>query len=243
MEWIFLRGLGRSSGHWDDFPQKLTAACGGQFKTIDLPGTGRFHKLPAARTVSGNSDFVMEQLGEIDSPRFLVAISFGGMVAVDLLLRYPQKFEGAILINSSAAGLSGPFERAKPPALLKLFQIACTLDAKKREEAVWRLTCNQPIQSELLEARVKIAKDFPITRMTLIRQLWAASTFKPPRQLPQKKILILSSEGDTLVSSQCSKRMATAWRVPLELHPSAGHDLPLEEPQWVVQKIKDFTQH
>ena len=42
---------------------------------------------------------------------------------------------------------------------------------------------------------------------------------------------------DRLVSPRCSQRLAAAWKVPLALHPSAGHDLPLDDPDWLLAQL------
>jgi len=44
-----------------------------------------------------------------------------------------------------------------------------------------------------------------------------------------------------LVSVRCSERLAAQWGVLLQLHPTAGHDLPLDDGSWVVQQICHAT--
>jgi hypothetical protein len=41
---------------------------------------------------------------------------------------------------------------------------------------------------------------------------------------------------DVLVSPQCSATLAHRWQVELRIHPDAGHDLPLDDPAWVIQQ-------
>ena len=36
----------------------------------------------------------------------------------------------------------------------------------------------------------------------------------------------------------CSLRLASSWAVPLILHLHAGHDLPLDDPEWVIDQIQ-----
>lgn len=50
-------------------------------------------------------------------------------------------------------------------------------------------------------------------------------------------MLLLSSDPDQLVSSQCSRAIASVWQRPLVLHPFAGHDLPLDDPQWAADQV------
>jgi predicted alpha/beta hydrolase family esterase len=53
-------------------------------------------------------------------------------------------------------------------------------------------------------------------------------------------VLVLASLGDGLVDPACSWRMAKAWGVELRLHASAGHDLPLDDPEWVARQAADW---
>jgi pimeloyl-ACP methyl ester carboxylesterase len=67
--------------------------------------------------------------------------------------------------------------------------------------------------------------------------LLAAARYRAPRQAPGLPILLLASQHDKLVDSRCSQALAAAWRCPLEMHPTAGHDLPLDDPHWVAQQV------
>ena len=53
-------------------------------------------------------------------------------------------------------------------------------------------------------------------------------------------ILLLASLGDRLVSPRCSERIARAWNAPLRMRPDAGHDLPLDDPDWVLGQLLDW---
>ncbi len=82
-----------------------------------------------------------------------------------------------------------------------------------------------------------IATERPVTRLNALRQLAAVARYAPPPQGPGAPMLLLASERDQLVSPQCSQRFARRWDLPLRLHPWAGHDLPLDDPAWVVEQI------
>lgn len=70
-----------------------------------------------------------------------------------------------------------------------------------------------------------------------MRQLVAAARYCAPTAAPVDLVLLLGSQEDRLVSSQCSQAIAQAWGLPLQLHPWAGHDLPLDDPQWVIDAV------
>ena len=53
-------------------------------------------------------------------------------------------------------------------------------------------------------------------------------------------VLLLASQNDHLVNSRCSLAIADAWHCALALHPDAGHDLPLDAPQWVIEQVRHW---
>ena len=51
--------------------------------------------------------------------------------------------------------------------------------------------------------------------------------------------LLLASRNDGLVDVRCSRGLAAAWKVPLVEHASAGHDIPLDDPEWVAGVVAE----
>ncbi|SJM94101.1 Hydrolase or acyltransferase-like protein (fragment) [Crenothrix polyspora] len=54
-------------------------------------------------------------------------------------------------------------------------------------------------------------------------------------------MLLLSSQKDHLVSPECSIAIQRRWQLDLATHPWAGHDLCLDQPLWVIDKIKRWV--
>ena len=71
-----------------------------------------------------------------------------------------------------------------------------------------------------------------------LRQLLAAARYSAPEAPPPVPVLLLASARDQLVSPNCSRTLARRWGVPLAMHPSAGHDLPLDDGPWVAAEIR-----
>jgi hypothetical protein len=46
--------------------------------------------------------------------------------------------------------------------------------------------------------------------------------------------------GDRLAHPTCSGRLAEALAAPLVVHPTAGHELPLDDPDWLLAQLHDF---
>ena len=102
-----------------------------------------------------------------------------------------------------------------------------------------RLTSRRAAElGAVLPPWVGVRQARPVSRSNALRQLMAAARYRAPLQAPVPRMLLLGSQNDGLVSGQCSQAIAQAWQVPLALHPSAGHDLPLDDGPWVLAQIR-----
>ena len=93
---------------------------------------------------------------------------------------------------------------------------------------------------EALARHIRFHKEKPVARATFFRQVFAASRYKLPTERPKPKTAVYSSEGDQLVSPLCSTRLADRFGVKKISHPWAGHDLPLEDPEWLAKSITEW---
>ncbi len=240
--WVLLRGLAREARHWGEFGEQLRARLpsGDSVRAIDLPGNGiRWAERSPARVAELVASARATLLAAGAQPPFmLVALSLGGMAALHWSATHPDEVAGTVLINSSAGGLSPFWRRLRPrsyPRLLNLLRPGRR--AIDREREVIALTSNLPVPDALARVWATHAQTCPVTHANFARQLAAAIRFRPARTPPAVPLLLLASLGDRLVSHQCSRDMARAWGVPLVEHPSAGHDLPLDDPDWVIEAI------
>ena len=62
------------------------------------------------------------------------------------------------------------------------------------------------------------------------------ATARPPVR-PAMPVLVMAGALDRLVDHRCSQRLARAWQADCLIHRDAGHDLPLDEGQWVAQSV------
>jgi pimeloyl-ACP methyl ester carboxylesterase len=206
--------------------------------TPELPGNGARHGERSPLRVGGMTAALRAQV-DAAPPYVLVALSLGGMVALDWASRHPQEVAACVLINSSFGGVSPWWHRLRPrsyPSLLRLASPGVSLQA--REEGVLRLTSRRGSDPLVIRAWVELARRHPVARSNLLRQLFAAARFRVPSNPPSLPLVLLASERDALVSVRCSQALANRWRVPLRLHPDAGHDLPLDDPGWLLQELR-----
>ena len=100
--WL-LRGLSREGRHWAELPARMAAQGLEPAVLVDLPGCGRHARVPAPLTVGAMRDFVRAQAcaAGLRPPYRLLAMSLGGMVALDWAQQHPGEVAALVLINTS----------------------------------------------------------------------------------------------------------------------------------------------
>jgi pimeloyl-ACP methyl ester carboxylesterase len=240
--WVLLRGLTREARHWGRFPTVLEAACpGAGITTPDLPGAGRHHGQASPASVAGLLAGVREELRAAGSPPpyHLLGLSLGGMVALEWATRHPEEIAGCVLINTSLRPLSPFFQRLRPrhyPTLLGAAFGPAGVEA--RESLILGLTSRLAAdRPALVQAWSAWRRECPVSAGNTLRQLAAAARYHLPPGPPPLPMLVLAAAQDTLVAPACSARLAEAWGLPLAVHSEAGHDLPLDDPEWVAERV------
>lgn len=240
--WVLLRGLTRETAHWGDFPSALQAAIGAKARVLclDLPGNGRQCWQPSPTNVAAMAEACQSQLNELEiaTPVTLVAMSLGAMVAIAWARRYPAAIAGSVLINTSLRPFNPFHHRLRPGCYPSLIAALACRDMAWREGIILRLTSNASHPPALLDAWLAAARRHPVSRRNALRQLIAAARFTAPPNPPAVPLLALASAGDRLVDCRCSRRLAERWGTAYVEHASAGHDLPLDDPGWVIEQIR-----
>ena len=237
--WVLLRGWTREAGHWGAFPDAFGAGIdAASVLCVDLPGCGtrRGERSPAhVEAIVESCRAVLRERG-VAPPVHLLAMSLGAMVAIAWSTRHPEEVEGAVLVNTSVRGFGAWYRRLNLRQSGRLLSAFLSRDAEKIERNVLAMTSRRPrTDADALVSRwVAIRRERPVSRGNALRQLWAAARFRAPMPPPRVPLLVLASRRDGLVDPRCSERMAAAWNAPLAIHASAGHDLPLDDPEWVI---------
>ena len=243
--WVFLRGLTRESRHWGSFPEMFRAAIpDAVVVTLDLPGNGRLHELRSPSTVEEMADYCRAELRSqgVLPPYHLLAMSLGAMVAVAWATSHPEELRGCVLINTSLRPFS-PFYRRLRPAnyvtLLRLILMGGT--DRDWEETIYRLTSRRiKPPTDVLTDWISYRREYPVSHRNAIRQLLAAARYRAPLVKPASRRLILMSKRDALVDNRCSKQLAHDWKAEIAEHPSAGHDIPLDDGLWVARQVREW---
>ncbi|MEY2935821.1 MAG: hypothetical protein RL033_6570 [Pseudomonadota bacterium] len=254
MNWLLLRGLGREQRHWYDFPERLRAVVGpDSVRLLDLAGAGtERERLPVpsvawlARDVARRVLTARDAAHELAGPRLedaqgrrswcVIGLSLGGMVALELAWLWPERIAHTLVINASA-NITPLASRLVPAALWGLGGTLLAREPALREARVLALTSALP-SSRRDEIALQATAFAAPRRLALLSQLCAAARFFPPSPRSVRPPLsFLGSRHDRLVSVVCSRDLARRYGAPYEEHPWAGHDLTLDDPDWVCARV------
>lgn len=238
-DFILIRGLLRETRHWGGFATQLQQQFpSAKIITPDLPGNGRLHHLISPDTVAGMTEAFRKQITYRQDLN-LIAISMGGMIAIDWMIRYPHEIKAVILINTSTRPLSPFYHRLRWTAYPHLIKMLFH-SALQREADILALTSNRHNHDpNLLESWQQWQQQNPVSNVSARNQFLAAvKYFNTVR--PKQPVLVVASRADRLVDYRCSLKLAQTWHAEYVQHPTAGHDLPLDDPGWLVLVIRQW---
>lgn len=242
-QWILLRGLARETAHWGDFAARLAHALPqDRVLALDLPGHGEWHHQASPASVPAMAQACRAALAArgVAPPYHLLAMSLGAMVATQWALEAPAEVAACVLVNTSLRPFSPFYQRLRPRnygTALRLLLAGGSAEAVER--TVLRMTSRRTDDGvdDVVRQWAAVRTQRPVSAGNTLRQLLAAVRYRAPASAPVPRMLLLASRQDGLVDCACSHAIAAAWGVPLVLHPWAGHDLPLDDPAWVVEQV------
>jgi pimeloyl-ACP methyl ester carboxylesterase len=240
--WVLLRGLMREQRHWGSFPATLASALpGASIVMPDLPGNGTRHAQDSATRVAAMVEDCRQELltRGIAAPYHLLALSLGGMVAVEWASRYPQEIAHCVLVNTSMRPYSPFYRRLRWQNYGALLRQLLLGDTASQEALILRLTSRRHAGGNpaLLADWSSYQQQYPVSRRNALRQLLSAARYRAPASRPAMPVLVMAGAQDQLVDHRCSQRLARAWQADCLIHGDAGHDLPLDEGVWVAQSV------
>lgn len=243
--WIMLRGLGREQRHWEGFPPYFSERMGGVTLVLpDLPGTGIHWRETSPMQIREMVEFVRADIGVhlFNRPMYILGLSLGAMVALEWARRYPRECAGVVLMNTSMRGLCPFYQRLRPGGYgLLLRALWPGKSLLERERLIFNLTSRLNQDPEkVVDNWVRYAGEQPVTRINVLRQLVAAMRYKIPHGRPEVPLLVLRGLADRMVDPRCSERLAQRWELPMQSHIRAGHDLTLDDADWVCGAIREW---
>lgn len=244
---LLLRGLTREKAHWYDFPEKLQAG-NDEYRIfhLELPGAGKYSNVEFPLKTKPLVNFLNSQVEKFKKDYagswHIVTISLGGMVALRYLEAFPNAIDSTVIINSSARDLSPIHHRMQLKIWKDILSVPFKRNANDAEKLILSFVTNLLNEDKIQEvsscfARVK--NENPMSLKNMIKQLvWAAKNSSPKKL--HANLFFIASKADRMVDFNCSKKLADKYNASLELHSSAGHDIPLDDGPWLVSKIKNF---
>jgi pimeloyl-ACP methyl ester carboxylesterase len=246
--WVLLRGLTREAGHWGSFLDDLARALPeARIVPVDLPGAGSLRAMRCPLSVPAIVDICRECLLErgVLPPYRLLGLSLGGMVVAAWAAAQPHELRGCVLVNSSMRPFSPVTDRLRPRRWPTLLRLLVPGDARRAEQAILRLTSSAPQRhAARVDEWVAIRRARPVGTANGLRQLLAAARYRHVGHAgpgPSVPMLVASGAHDTLVSPRCSLALAAAWNAPHVIHPTAGHDLPLDDGPWLAGRVAAWS--
>lgn len=237
--WVLLRGLAREARHWHDFPTVLAAAVGvgsGAVECPDLPGMGTREACRAPASLEHTAADVARRTGA--GPVALVGISLGGMVALEWARLDPANVSLVVAITPSDRQTAAPWRRLRPRAVALGARIAVARSPRRREELAMELISARPDgdrQRQLTAVRAAWTAQRKPRSTVVVRQLWASARWRAA-EVPVP-VLVLGAAGDEMVHPDCSPRLARRLGAELAMHPWAGHEVTIDDPDWVADRI------
>ena len=250
---LLIRGLSRQQGHWGEFPAILRQAFKEQKITVnlafeDLPGFGTRYQQNSPSYIEKIAELLVPTLAKLNNETgqkiHLLGISMGGMVALELARRCPEFCESLVMINSSVKPVSRFYQRLQSrayPAFLKAF---IHPSMRESERQILKISTEKYAQdARLLDYWLYLRENYPPSRKAALNQIVAASQYLAPIKKPLAQVCLIASKRDLIASHHCTQNLAKYWGIEYYLHPEAGHDIALDEPEWLADNLLHFVQN
>jgi pimeloyl-ACP methyl ester carboxylesterase len=167
----------------------------------------------------------------------------GGMIAQELILRYPQRVDRLILGCTTFDGQRAAL--ASLPAYSRLFT-ASSLPQKEIVRRRWHIMLSPQFASarpDVLDELTEQALAYPTPEYTAMRQAMAIQWFDSSRHLSRivAPTLVVTGSADALIPSHHSYLLAD--RIPdsrLQIFEGAGHGFFWERPDHLAELLTVF---
>ncbi len=236
--WIFLRGLTRGNIHWAKFPEIFKAHCpDAEMEFLEIPGNGFLSEENSPVAVKSLIESLRSQSKFVKNHQSfnICGISLGGMAAMKWAEKFPEEIASISIINSSLSQYSSYDKRLLPENYETLLKTLFLTNTYEQEENILKITSNKFEQTKYnLESFAAFSLEHQVTKLNFLRQIILAKSVYI-ETIPLIPFKVISSKNDRLVDSTCSDLIALKLGGTQFIHPTAGHDLPLDEPEWLSE--------
>lgn len=234
---LLLHGSGSSHHGFERVADHLAASF--DVITPDLPGSGLTGPRPDGDyRVATYVDTVAAFMAELGLERFsVVGNSLGGNIGWNLALAEPSRVESLVLINATGypeKSLPMGMRLARNPILRPLLRR--WLPKRATERNLRALVGRPSIVDEAMVDRVHAMMSLPGNRSAFVD---LANTDQEDRShlIPLVAIPTLVLRSASIDGQHFGRDIPGAVE---RTHPTGGHLLPEEDPEWVAARIRDF---
>lgn len=205
-----------------------------------LPEAGvQTHELPVVSLATLEQD--LAALAEALSPGVLVGWSLGGMLALQLMRRFPDRFEAVVTVCSNACFVTrDDWPEAMARDTFKSFYNDYRYDSDKTHKRFGLLvTQGSDQRRELSRSLIWDGRD-PEQRLHMLAVLGILDNRVLLRDT-QRPVLHCLGARDALVPAAAGQLLEqNNAQARVVVHPQASHALPAEQPLWLAQQIAGF---
>ena len=241
---VLLRGLGRSVKHWLGYEQRLAQSA--RVIAIELRGMGLSTQRYRWRDdLFANAEDIVRVLDHLHLEKaHMMGVSLGGMVALATGLKYPERTQSIVVMNTSIGGQRTL--RLSPKAVLALSSIVRFRDERFHTSLVDVLvspTCDAAKKAQIAQSYAEIAQQHGFGALTVVKQLAAASRFLVKKRLGNLDIptLVIYGGDDQFVpninSINLAKLLPRSTVVKID---GAGHEISLDKPEELTTTLENW---
>ena len=122
--------------------------------------------------------------------------------------------------------------------IAEFLKIASARSPRDKERTILGFNSNiKSAQDPTIEdAWARFAEESPNPLVNIARQLIAGTQYRAPKEL-RPRTLIISALQDHLTHASCSWDLARRFGAGVVFHDTAGHDLPMDAPEWLIDQV------
>ncbi len=143
----------------------------------------------------------------------LIGFSLGALVATEWARRYRDEVGALVLLNPAMRPFTHIVRSTRLGLWPKAFKTLLGRDIPTQQQVPLRTALSQGI---------------------------ARWRYEASKRRPIGQVLLLVGQSDHWRDWRVGQRISRAWGAALRMHPSAGHDLLMDEPAWVARSIADW---